>query len=72
MKIGDLVIFEYTKLSGLHSPNGLVLKRLYDHAEHDWPGEWRCLVQFSDGEKVWIPQKELVVISSAKAVNEIG
>ena len=65
MKIGDLVAYSYTKLSGLHSPNGLVLKREYDPGELEWPGAWRCLVRFADGEQAWVHEKELIIISSA-------
>ncbi len=65
VNIGDLVAYSYTKLSGLHSPRGLVLKLQYDPGELEWPGGWTCLVQFTDGERAWVNERNLMVISTA-------
>jgi len=64
MKAGDLVKVDYT-INSQWSPTGLILERKYDAGEIEWPGSWRCLVLFNDGEKAWVMEKELIVVSSA-------
>jgi hypothetical protein len=64
MKAGDLVKVDYT-INSKWAPTGLILERKYDPGEIEWPGCWRCLVLFNDGEKAWIREKELIVVSFA-------
>jgi hypothetical protein len=62
MKAGDLVKVDYT-INSQWSPSGLILERQFNHDERG--GYWKCLILFNDGEKAWVRQKELIIVSSA-------